>query len=336
MRAPDFWRAGASLAARALAPLGALYGTVAAARLAHSGARAPLPTFVIGGLTAGGDGKTPTALALAQLLTQYGERPALLTRGYGREAGASESILVDTQHHAAHDVGDEPLLLARAAPTFVGADRIASAQRAQSNGATVLVLDDGFHSRRLAPDLALLITDGAYGAGNGRCLPAGPLRAPLDTQLAQADALVLIGEGDAAAAIAARAKAFGKLVLHATMTTSEDAATLLRDKKMLAFAGLARPEKFQRSLQACGADVVATRWFDDHHLFTQREVDDLRAEARRLGATLATTEKDAARLSPENLAGIEIVAATLTFEDPEALQRLIHATLVKARVAIHL
>jgi len=336
MRAPDFWRARASLASRALAPFGALYGAVAAARLAHTGARAPLPTFAIGGLTAGGDGKTPTALALAQLLARYGERPAFLTRGYGRKAGASEPIRVDTRLHAARDVGDEPLLLARAAPTFVGADRMASALRAQSNGATALVLDDGFHSRRLAPDLALLVVDGAYGAGNGRCLPAGPLRAPLDAQLTQADALVLIGEGDAGAAIAARTKALGKLVLRATMTTNEDAAARLRGKVIVAFAGLARPEKFQRSLQACGADVVATRWFDDHHLFTQREVDDLRAEARRLGATLATTEKDAARLSAENLAAIEIVAATLMFGDPEALQRLIHATLAKARAATHL
>ena len=245
MRAPAFWRENGA-AARLLSPLGALYGAIARKRLAREAPRANLPTVVIGGLTAGGDGKTPLAIAVAQRLKAAGERPALLTRGYRRERGGNSSFVVDLTHHGADDVGDEALLLARAAPTIVGADRMASAALAERLGATVVILDDGFHSRRVTPDLTLIVIDSDYGAGNGRCMPAGPLRAPLDAQLAAADMLVVIGDGERGRDIAARAN---KPTLAARLAPDPKAAEAMQGARIVAFAGIARPEKFFRSLE---------------------------------------------------------------------------------------
>jgi tetraacyldisaccharide 4'-kinase len=166
MRTPGFWRDDCA-AARILSPLGALYGGVARRRLARVAPHANLPVVVVGGLTAGGDGKTPLAIALAQRLLAAGEQPAILTRGYGRKPSEASSFAVDPDRHDADDVGDEALLLARAAPTIVGADRFAGAALAQRLGASVVVLDDGFHSRRIAPDLTLIAIDSDYGAGSG-------------------------------------------------------------------------------------------------------------------------------------------------------------------------
>ncbi len=296
LRAPEFWgRRAPGWGARLLAPLGAAYGAVAGARLARPAPRAALPVIVIGGATLGGDGKTPLALAIARLLILMGERPAFLTRGYGRR-GAGAPFRVDLDQHEAAETGDEPRLLARLAPTIVCADRAAGAKLAQALGATVLILDDGLHSRRLAPDLALLAVDAAYGAGNGFCPPAGPLRAPLAAQLAAADAVVLIGEGAAADAIAAAAAGLGKTLLRGRLVPCPQAAARLCGVRVFAFAGLARPRKFLSSLQEVGARVVGQRWFDDHHAYRARELAALAYEAGRLGARLVTTEKDAARL----------------------------------------
>jgi len=309
MRAPDFWRADGILPCM-LSPLGALYGAVAARRLRRDAPRADLPTIVVGGLTAGGDGKTPLAIALAGLLAARGERPALLTRGYGgagsphptllrraalpvKRRDSLAPIVVEAKGDSANFVGDEALLLAYHGLTIVGADRTASARLAREEGATALVLDDGFQSRRLLPDLAILAIDSDYGAGNGRCIPAGPLRAPLGAQLTAADALVVIGDGAAGKAIAARA---AKPVFQAHIVPDWRIAHELKGARVVAFAGIGRPEKFFKTLRETGADIVATRSFPDHHRFTDADIaalDDLR---RRRGARLVTTMKDAARL----------------------------------------
>ncbi len=325
-RAPRFWRRG-GIAPHLLAPFAALYGAVAARRLRRSAPRAALPTIVIGGLTAGGDGKTPLVLALASRLTAMGARPALLTRGYGRIPHDDAPLLVDPAHHAAHEVGDESLLLARVAPTIVCADRMAGARRAADIGATVLVLDDGFHSRALTPDLALLAIDADYGVGNGFCLPAGPLRAPLEAQLATADALVMIGEGAAGAALV---RGLDKPVLRAHLAADSTVARSLAGARLVAFAGIARPDKFFRSLRELGAEVVATRAFADHHDFTARDIDDLHALARAHNARLITTEKDAARGVK-----VECLPVTLEVDDADLLGSLLARVIMTRRSRDH-
>ncbi len=320
MRAPRFWRDD-GVAARLLSPLGSIYGAVARARLARKPPHAPLPAIVVGGLTAGGDGKTLLAIALARRLTALGERPALLTRGYGRKRKNPTPLLVDLALHNADDVGDEALLLARVATTIVGVDRLASAMRAQQLGATILVLDDGFQSAHLTPDLAILAIDADYGAGNGRCLPAGPLRAPLDAQFAAADALVLIGTGARGAALGRRAK---KLIATAHVAVDDDA---FKNMRVVAFAGMARPEKFFRSLREAGADIVAARPFRDHHRFNARELAQLAMLRETFGARLVTSEKDAARLGEAmQQYAIHALPAALVFDNQASLDALLLLT----------
>lgn len=318
MRAPGFWRDDGA-AARLLSPLGAVYGGVARRRLARTAPRASLPAIVVGGLTAGGDGKTPLAIALAQRLHAAGERPAILTRGYRRRADGPCSFAVDPDRHDADDVGDEALLLARIAPTIVGADRIAGAALARRLGASVVVLDDGFHSRRIAPDLTLVAIDSDYGAGNGRCMPAGPLRAPLDAQLAAADMLVVIGDGARGRDIAARAN---KPVVAANLVPDPDAVEAIRGMRVVAFAGVARPEKFFNLLEKCGAEAAARLSFDDHRRFTERDYATLSKLRQAHGARLVTTEKDAARMGDRFATlGAETLPVTLAFDDAAALDQ---------------
>ena len=174
MREPSFWWGEASLASALLAPLAAIYGAVAQARLGARGRRAGAPVVCIGNLTVGGAGKTPTALAVARMLAAAGERPVFLSRGYGGTLAGP--VRVDPARHGAHDVGDEPLLLARTAPTIVARDRVKGA--AIAAGASVIVMDDGFHNPSLAKDFSVLVVDARRGIGYGRVIPAGPLRAP--------------------------------------------------------------------------------------------------------------------------------------------------------------
>ncbi len=320
-RAPAFWRRD-GLAPRLLAPIATFYGAIAARRLIQSAPRAPLPTIVVGGPTIGGDGKTPLAIAVATRLVAIGARPALITRGYGRSLHGRAPVLVDPASHDARLVGDEALLLARVAPTIVCADRTAGARFAADIGATVLVLDDGFHSRALAPDLALLAIDADYGAGNGSCLPAGPLRAPLDAQLATADALVTIGDGVAGAAVV---HGFEKSVFRARLAPDPVVAIGLAGARVVAFAGIARPEKFFRTLREIGAEAVATQAFPDHHVFAPYEIERLYTFAQSHQARLITTEKDAARG-----ANVECLPVKLEFDEPDIIDALL-AGVMRAR-----
>ncbi len=326
MRAPQFWRTE-GVASRLLSPLGHLYGAVARSRLTREGPRAALPTIVVGGLTVGGDGKTPLVIALARLLAAQGERPALLTRGYGRRGGSSEPFAVSPKDNVT-TAGDEALLLSRDGLAIVGADRAASAALARDLGATLLILDDGFHSRRLTPDLSLLVIDSDHGAGNGRCLPAGPLRAPLEGQISAADALIVIGGGAAGRGLC---QSCTKPVFQACVVPEPRAAKALAGRRVIGFAGIGRPEKFFHTLAETGAEIAATRSFPDHHRYGENDLAELTALARRQGATLVTTEKDAVRLPPALAA--EALPSSLAFTEPEALLATLAAALSCARLS---
>src|SRR5262245_34928162 len=282
MRAPAFWWRDASWAAALLAPLAALYGAVVARRMARPGRAAGVPVVCVGGLTLGGAGKTPTALAVARLLGA--ERPFFLTRGYG--GALAGPVTVDAARHAARDVGDEALLLARQAPTIVARDRAAGAAAARSAGAGLIVMDDGFHSPAVAKDLALVAVAADHGIGNGRVFPAGPLRAPLPAQLARAHGVVVIGEGAAGSAAAAgtaavAAAAAGLPLFRARLAPEPEAVSALAGQRVLAFAGIGHPDKFFATLAAAGIAAEVRRGFPDHHRYTQAEAAALMAEAER-------------------------------------------------------
>jgi tetraacyldisaccharide 4'-kinase len=326
MKAPAFWadtRPG--LAARLLAPLGALYGAVTARHMAQVGERLAVPLICVGNFVVGGGGKTPAAMAIARMLLDMGERVAFISRGYGGAAGA-RAISVNPDVHGATEVGDEPLLLARLAPCFVARDRRVAAAAAIRAGASVLVLDDGLQNPALAKDLTFAMIDSGAGLGNGLCLPAGPLRAPLAAQLRHVAAIVWVGEGDP--------PAFGdKAVLTARLIPDPDVATRLAGRDVLAFAGIARPEKFYATLREIGARVVACESFADHHAFSAGDFARLLAAADAQKLVLTTTEKDAARLSPGQRRTVTLLPVTLIFDDAPRIAAMLREALATRRGA---
>ena len=321
MRAPRFWlKPRPTLLARLLQPIGWAYGRATARRMRAPGERAGAPTICVGNFVAGGAGKTPVALALARILIGDGRRVAFLSRGYGG-AERSEPLLVDANDHTVAMVGDEPLLLAKLAQCWVGTDRVRSAKSAVEAGANALILDDGLQNPALAKDLAFAVVDGETGFGNGLCVPAGPLRAPVSAQAPFVHALIVLGGEAAAARIAAFAP--GKPLIRASLEPDALAAAPLIGREVVAFAGIARPEKFYATLRRVGAQIVATRDFADHHPYTPDEVEALIEEAGSRNALLATTEKDLVRLNPRQARAVVALPVTLRFEDPASVKRIL-------------
>jgi tetraacyldisaccharide 4'-kinase len=334
MREPAFWHRPPSWSSRLLMPLGALYGAVAGRRMQRQGFDAGIPVLCVGNYHTGGAGKTPMVLALTELLRDLGETPIVLSRGYGGRLHGP--IMVDIARHDAADVGDEPLMLARTVPVVAARDRISGVALARSQGASVILMDDGFQNPAIVKHASLIVIDANRGLGNACVFPAGPLRAPLDQQLARTDALIVIGDGAAADAVAAEIAARGAPVLSAHLKPAAASVASLASKRVLAFAGIGDPGRFFRALRTHGVEVVRERAFADHHMFSQGEIAALIADAKRDGLTLVTTEKDLARLHeagtmPSWAHAIVPFAVTLEFDDVVGLRKFVSDQLFKAR-----
>jgi tetraacyldisaccharide 4'-kinase len=316
MRAPEFWREEPGVVAGLLAPLGFAFD--AASRLRRAVARpyrASVPILCVGNLVAGGSGKTPAVLSLAELLARRGITVHVVSRGYGgRLAGP---VRVDPARHDAAEVGDEPLLIAPRHPCWIARDRAAGVEAAVSAGAQAILLDDGYQNPSVAKDLSLVVIDAEYGFGNGRVIPAGPLREPVSSGLARADAIVLVGSDAGTCDLGVAPCPILQAELRAVN------GERFAGQPVVAFAGIGRPEKFFRTLRMLGVTLATTEPFPDHHPFAEGEVARLRDIAEREGAWLVTTAKDWIRLPPALRNGIDVLEVEIRWHDPDAVERLL-------------
>ncbi len=317
MKAPAFWNSRVALLGRLLAPAGWLYAEATAWRLAHGRPwRAPVPVICVGNLTSGGAGKTPIVRDLALRLRKQGLNAGILSRGYGgRERGPLE---VDPACHDAARVGDEPLLLARDVPCWIAADRAEGARAMVAAGVDVIVMDDGLQNPSLVQDLRLIVVDGAVGFGNGRAIPAGPLREHIRDGIARADAIVFIGNDETGVV----SDYSSRLNILQAITKIED-SHCLSGKRLLAFAGIGRPEKFRTSLTEADAEVAAFHAFADHHPYSDAELNSLAAQAEALGAQLVTTQKDWVRLNEIWQSKIKAIPIVVVWKNEDVLTALL-------------
>lgn len=342
MRAPEFWwHKKPHLFARLLQPIGSLYGAITAMRMARTGQSATRPIICVGNFIAGGAGKTPTAIALAERLHALNHTPAFLTRGYGGQMRGPVLLPYNEKPEGGlthQDVGDEPLLLSRYAPVMVARNRLAGLKALLNNEATthtdVVIMDDGLQNPSIYKTLSFAVVDGQSGIGNGLCIPAGPMRAPLVKQWPYVDAVIVIGSGDAGVEIANAARAQGKRVFTAHIEPDPNVVRHLRGRRILAFAGIGRPEKFFKMLEKMGAEIVYSKSFPDHAPFSSGEIAALEYEALQKDLLPVTTEKDAIRLltvsvAPQLRASMAVVPIRLVFDEETQLRDYLLESLEK-------
>ena len=310
MKAPDFWFAKPGFISLLLAPAGWLWalGAILRERKGKNAYRAPIPVICIGNVVAGGQGKTPLALYLASHIAGA----HFLSSGYG--GALPGPLLVDPERHSYAQVGDEPLLLAQKAPCWVSKNRTLGIKKAVEAGARCVIMDDGFQDPSIVKDVSLLVVDGIMGFGSGLCIPAGPLREPLSRALRRAAGVVLMGEDEWGVA-----KEIGDKPLFRAFIAPDVEPTLWAQKKLAAFAGIGRPQKFFQTLMNIGAELVKTHSFPDHHPYSEQEIEAMIKDAEKRDATLITTTKDYVRIPEKFRKSIAVLPVSIFWDDPASL-----------------
>jgi tetraacyldisaccharide 4'-kinase len=316
MRSPAFWNEDGVLP-RLLAPAASLYAAATAIRVARPGWQAPVPVICVGNASVGGSGKTPVALDLAARLLAQGRSPHFLSRGHGRRSDGLARV--DPARHGAADVGDEPLLLAELAPCWVSKDRAAAARAAIAAGADTLIMDDGLQNPGLKKTLSFMVVDGGTGFGNGRVVPAGPLREPVAACAARVQAAIVIGPDSTRSA---RLLPPDLPVLAADIVPGAE-LNVLAGRNVLAFAGIGRPEKFFAMVRSAGLNLVSCHPFPDHHGFTPAELGHIAALAKRADAIAICTAKDHVRIPAGERAVFTRIGMSLSWNEPGRLDDLL-------------
>lgn len=313
MKTPKYWQSN-SFISKLLAPFGLIYGGLTCLRQKlKKPCKISVPVICIGNITAGGTGKTPVSISVAKMLETEMFHPFFVTRGYG---GKLQDVIVNNKKHTARDVGDEPLLLSKQAPVVVNADRAKAAQKALEQGADVIVMDDGFQNPSLYKDLSFLVFDGHYGIGNGKIIPAGPLRESLKSGIKRADAVIILGKDKHNLA-----QKCGLPVFFGH--TESIQANLDSNQNVLAFAGIGHPQKFYHTLKQQGFNLVKTIDFPDHHFYTRTELDSIVAQAKELNAQIYTTGKDSVKIPPLYSQDIHVLEIAVVWDKPEELTAFI-------------
>ncbi len=316
---PPFWWKSAGWQAWALWPFSLAYGAVAA-RIMKDRERfqAGCPVICVGNFTVGGAGKTPTVITLARAAMAKGLKPGILSRGYG--GSVDRTTVVNPDYHRARDVGDEPLLLAQVAMTVISRNRVDGARKLVAEGVDLIIMDDGFQSARLHPDFALVVLDTVRGLGNGFSVPSGPVRVPVKHQLPHVTALLKVGKGKAADRLVRLLARAGKPVYEASVVARDVAD--LQGRRVLAFAGIADPEKFYRTVAQTGAEIVEKASFGDHQHLSEDQISDLIDLASAKGLQIVTTAKDHVRLrgghgrADELLQKARVIEVEMQFDGP--------------------
>ena len=312
MKTPKYWQ-NQNLFSALLEPFGLLYGLATSLRLKiHKPYKAPIPVICIGNISAGGVGKTPVSMAVAEILKKNGKNPFFISRGYG---GKLSGVLVDAKKHTAEEVGDEPLILSSIAPCVVCRDRAEAARIAVQNGADVLVMDDGFQNPSLKKDVSLLVFNGQIGILNGKILPAGPLRESLKQGLKRADAAVFIGED--------KTDLLKKLKLLVLKASIKEEKPKHKNTSVVAFAGIGYPSKFYDSLEKCGLHVANAYDFPDHHFYKKDELKTIIKKAQKKGLPIYTTQKDFVKIMPSMQSNFNVLKIKAEFEDNALLLKFL-------------
>ncbi|MGP1274536.1 MAG: tetraacyldisaccharide 4'-kinase [Caulobacterales bacterium] len=332
MRPPAFWndkagRSSGAITRALLSPLGWAYAAAAASRIARTTpTMAGIPVICVGNLTLGGTGKTPVSAALLAMLDDMGAKPFALSRGWG--GNLKGPIQVDAERHTADEVGDEPLLLARSAPAIISADRPAGAELARKSGAGIVVMDDGHQNPTLYKDFSFVVVDGETGWGPGTIFPAGPLREPVATGLARANAVIVMMPDGEAEPDLARLK-LDTLEIPVFRAWLAPTAPVPQGR-LLAFAGIGRPQKFFDGLKAAGGDLADAIQFPDHHRFTAADLRRLADLAQSWDARLITTTKDHVRLPADMRANVLDWPVQAVFADTARIRDCLQEVLSKA------
>lgn len=312
MKTPRYWQKR-NLISLMLAPLSLMYGAATSLRLKlKKPFKAEVPVICVGNLTAGGVGKTPVAVAVAEILIKKGKNPFFISRGYG---GKLSGVVVDAKKHTAAEVGDEPLILASVAKCVVCHNRAKAAEIAVQNGADVLIMDDGFQNPTLYKDVSLLVFNGQFGILNGRIIPAGPLRENFEKGLKRADAAVFVGDD--------KTGLLEKLKLQVFHASIKEEKPEHKNTPVVAFAGIGYPQKFYDSLEKCGLHVANAYDFPDHHFYKKDELKAIIKKAKKKGLPIYTTQKDFVKIAPDMQKNFHVLQIKAVFENEALLTKLL-------------
>jgi tetraacyldisaccharide 4'-kinase len=323
MRSPEFWwQDKPNPLAKILGPVSWAYGRAVRHRFeAANPVLAGVPVVCIGNLVVGGAGKTPVAMDLGKRLLDRGVAVHFLSRGYrGRLPGP---VRVDPAHHSYRDVGDEPMMLAKLAPTWISRDRVAGCRAAVADGAGLIVMDDGFQNPSVSKDFSVVVVDAIRGFGNGRVIPGGPLRESVSVGLQRADVVVLLGGGGREIVDQVKSVTGAEFPILRAHIKPDAEARSLAGESVVAFAGIGDPSKFFVTLETLGCRIVGTHSFDDHHEYRPNELERLLAAAKRKSALVVTTAKDAERLPADIRESVRVLTIHVEWENEAAVNGII-------------